>query len=186
MAGVALDSDLRATIRRLTQTHQTSPVNMTEPSNGYTVYSDINSQRQVPSESPRRDFYDTFELRAKVPQGFPSMAAMQMQWSNVGTFRTFEYLDWQQLTFCETQLSYLQDLLYKVDVAESKKMKGSQKSRVPFDKNKFMDCCLETPDMDVYGTSVADDDTSNYEFTIVREKLYAHIERISKEHRMIP
>jgi hypothetical protein len=119
-----------------------------------------------------------------VPQGFPSMAAMQMQWSTVGTFRTFEYLDWRRATFYETQLSYLQDLLYKLDVEESKKMKGLQKERVPFNKDNFRDCCLNSSD--VSETLLSDDDVSHIEFTILRENIYAHVERISKQHRMLP
>lgn len=164
--------------------------------------------RPLNPTSPTKDFYDMNELSKCLlnvlnnstvisdtghwliseagkyaPPGFPSMAATQSQWPNAGTFRTFEYLYWRRLAFTESELSYLQDLLHKLDVEESKKMMGSQRVRVPFNKNKFMDCWLDSSHE--YGTTTLNDDTSsNNEFATVRENIYTHAKRISKEHGM--
>ncbi|KAI0106393.1 hypothetical protein GGR51DRAFT_571345 [Nemania sp. FL0031] len=158
---------------------------MAEPS---TIYSDINSRRTPLSDAEdqprRRHFYDAYDLRAVAPQGFPSMAAMQAQWSNTGTFRTFEHLNWRQLGFYETKLSYLESQLHKLDIAEARKMKGAQKSKLPFNKKSFRDCCFEDSSLaHMSETLGVEENTLQDEFNDLREKLYAHIECVSKKHR---
>ncbi|RYC65385.1 hypothetical protein CHU98_g821 [Xylaria longipes] len=165
---------------------------MAEPLHNSTIYSDINHRRALPlsdaKPAPRRHhFYETDELRAVAPPGFPSMAAMQMQWSNTGTFRTFDYLNWRRLKFYETKLSYLEGQLHRLDAAEAKTMDGSQKSKLPFNKESFVDCCLRGSDASYMPEALA---AGNYmtqdEFTDLREKLYAHIECVStKYHELV-
>ncbi|KAI0447490.1 hypothetical protein F4803DRAFT_546008 [Xylaria telfairii] len=185
MAGVGLDFNLRGPIGQPTHAPRTGSVNMAELPDCSTIYAAINHGRAFPSSDVepalRRDhFYDTDELRTVVPQGFPSIAAMQMQWSNTGTFRTFDYLNWRRLKFYETKLTYLEGQLYKLDRAEAKTTDGSHKSKFPFNKDIFMDCCFRGSDApDMPEALVAD---GQDEFSNLRERLYAHIERLSAKH----
>lgn len=120
-----------------------------------------------------------------MPEGFPSMAAMQMEWSSTRTFRTFEYLNLRQLGFYETKLSYLEDQLHKLDAAEARIMRGSQKLKLPFNKKIFIDCCFgESDPLYMSEAPGTDEDLLRDEINDLREKLYAHIESISKKHRM--
>ncbi|KAJ8133420.1 hypothetical protein O1611_g203 [Lasiodiplodia mahajangana] len=185
MAETAFDFNLGA----IASTPRTCPPNMAEPS---TIYSDINRRRTPLSDADgqprRRHFYETEDLRAVAPQGFPSMAAMQTQWSNTGTFRTFEYLNWRQLGFYETKLSYLESQLHKLDVAEARKMKGAQRSSLPFNKKSFMDCCVEDSSLAHMSETLpreTERDSLQDEFNDVREKLYDRIECVSKKHRKL-
>lgn len=120
-----------------------------------------------------------------VPKGFPSMAAMQTQWSSTRTFRTFEYLHLRQLRFYETKLSYLQDELHRLDVLEDGMMRGSQRTKLPFNRKMFIDCCFREPDPS-YMSEAPETEENALEDKIndLREKLYAHMENISKKHRM--
>ncbi|KAI0459921.1 hypothetical protein F5B21DRAFT_202746 [Xylaria acuta] len=189
MAGAGLDFDLRTSIGQSTYATRTSPVNMAESPSRYTIYSDINHRRASPppNEKPalqRHHFYDTGELRAVAPRGFPSMAATQMQWSNTGTFRTFDYLNWRRLDFYETKLTYLEGQLHRLDVAEAKMMDGSQKYKLPFNKEVFMDCYSRGSNASYIPEALAmDGHMSQDEITDLREKLYAHIECVSTKHR---
>lgn len=111
-----------------------------------------------------------------------------MQFANAGTFRTFDYLHWRQLDFYETQLSYLENQLHRLDVAEDKTMRGSQKSKFPFNKEKFADCCLKEPPsvsgfVHIPEAPEGDDGVLQDEFVALRERLYAHIECVSKKYR---
>ncbi|KAI0490586.1 hypothetical protein F4859DRAFT_13009 [Xylaria cf. heliscus] len=189
MAGADFNFDLPASIRKLTCAPQTRPINMTESPHHYTIHSDINHRRTLPLSDAtptlrRHQFYDTDDLRAVAPQGFSSLAAMQTKWSNTGTFRTFDYLNWRRLQFYETKLTYLEGQLHRLDIAEAKMIKdGSQKSKVPFNKEIFMDCCLEGSEVSYLPeTLAADCHVAQDEFTDLREKLYAHIERVSTKH----
>lgn len=110
---------------------------------------------------------------------------MQMHWPNTGTFRTFDYLNWRRLKFYETKLTYLEGQLHRIDSAEAKTTDGSHKSKLPFNKDIFMDCCFrgsDTPDMPE--ALVADGHASQDEFSNLRERLYAHIECVSTKYRM--
>ncbi|KAI1122126.1 hypothetical protein F5Y10DRAFT_81846 [Nemania abortiva] len=158
---------------------------MAEPS---TIYSDVNQRRTPLSDAegqPRRyHFYDTSDLRAVAPQGFPSMAAMQTQWSNTGTFRTFEHLNWRQLGFYETKLSYLESQLHNLDVAEARRLNGTQKSKLPFSKKNLVDCRFGDSDPPYVSEAPdADQNMLQDEFNDLREKLYVEIECVSKKHR---
>ncbi|KAI1753544.1 hypothetical protein F4782DRAFT_545761 [Xylaria castorea] len=182
MAGVGLNFDLHASIGQSVYAPQTNPINMAESPHHYTIYSDINHRRALPTLR-RHNFYVTDELRAIAPRGFPSIAAMQTQWSNTGTFRTFDYLNWRRLKFYESKLSYLEGQLHRLDVAEAKTTDGSQKSNLPFNKEIFMDCCFGGSDASYMPeVQVADGYMSQDELADLREKLYAHVECISKKH----
>jgi len=125
------------------------------------------------------------------------MAAMQALWPNIGTFRTFEYLHWRELQVCESQLSYLQDQLHKLDVEELEKLNGEQRARVPFDKSIFNDCLPDMPTTDASDntipetlntlatdiTSVSDTDNFKAESIRRRQNLSNHIYRLLKKER---
>ncbi|KAI0533758.1 hypothetical protein GGR58DRAFT_96982 [Xylaria digitata] len=167
-----------------------SPSNMAELSGHGTIYSDVchrrmsDPERQDPSTSWMGHFYSASDLGSIAPKGFPSMAATKAFWPGAGTFRTFECLYWRQLDFYETKLSYLENKLYKLDVTEGERIKGQKKCRVPFNKNIFMDCCPGDSDpLYVSGMPEANENMSQDEFTDLREKLFAHIESLSKKHR---
>ncbi|GAP83975.2 hypothetical protein SAMD00023353_0602570 [Rosellinia necatrix] len=151
------------------------------------MLSAVNYHReQAPdTEGPSRirSFFDTENLEEIVERGFPSMAAMQTRRSNAGTFRTFEYLNWRLLNHYETKLSYLQDQTYRLDAAESKAKRGSQKSKLPFNKNLYSDCYLKDPDSPCTSRGVTEEEnTSQDEFADSREKLFTHIEGLLKKH----
>ncbi|KAJ2994446.1 hypothetical protein NUW58_g1559 [Xylaria curta] len=161
---------------------------MAEPPNHHTIYSDAN-RRRMPVAGPEptptgRPYYDSEDLGDVAPLGFPSLAAMQTRWSNTGTFRTFEYLNWRQLKFYETKLSYLEDQLHNLDVVEAETMNGTQKSNLPFNKRSLVDCCpMVSEAYYMPETLEGGGHMSQDELAALREKLYAQIEYTSTKHR---
>ncbi|TGJ83883.1 hypothetical protein E0Z10_g4892 [Xylaria hypoxylon] len=141
------------------------------------------ADRQSLSTSRMDRFYSASDLRKSAPEGFPSMAAVKAFWPSTGTFRTFECLDWRQLEFYETKLCYLENKLYELDVAEGRTMMGLQRSQLPFNKKIFIDCSFRDSDPSyMSGALDANENMSQDEFTDLREKLFAHIECLTKKH----
>ncbi|GAW17432.1 hypothetical protein ANO14919_068890 [Xylariales sp. No.14919] len=180
----------RVTIER-THSSQTSPANMAEPSHDDAIYADIQHKRLSDGKNPSEmdswesRFYGDEEFRKLVPKGFPSMAAMKAFWHNTGTFRTFEYLDWRLLEFYGTKIGYLENRLYELDVAESKKRIGPQTTQVPFNKN-LADCCYRDSDpLYVAGALEANENMSQDEFINLRERLFAHYDHLSDKHHKV-
>ncbi|KAI0814308.1 hypothetical protein GGR55DRAFT_675599 [Xylaria sp. FL0064] len=148
------------------------------------ILSDINEYRKTLSLSDIErqdlsDLYDASYLEKVVPKGFPSMAVSKIRWPNAATFRTFKYLDFKRLEFYETKLAYLENQLHELEKIESTIMKGSQKNRVPFNKS-FINHHFR--DSDHLQLPELHENMSQDEINDRREILYAHIERLSKEH----
>ncbi|KAI1357518.1 hypothetical protein F5Y08DRAFT_333809 [Xylaria arbuscula] len=143
-------------------------------------------QSRSTSEEWRRQFYDTSELGSQVPNGFPSLAVGRASIPDTATFRTFEYLDWRQLHFYETKITYLEKLLFKLDIAEDKKIGGSQRTRVPFDK-KFFDNRNPQDSGPLYlsGVLEANEDMTEDELMYTKERLFGQIEFYKKKHRKL-
>ncbi|KAI0525508.1 hypothetical protein F5B22DRAFT_344848 [Xylaria bambusicola] len=141
-------------------------------------------ERQLYLDGPSRHFYDTEDLKSLTPKGFPSMAVGQTYAPNTATFRTFENLDWKLLHFYETKITFLENRLYDLDVAEDRMMGGSQRGRLPFNKETFMDCNFTGSDPpsipEALGTNGY---VSQDEFTDTRERIFTNIEFLRKKHR---
>ncbi|KAI1171825.1 hypothetical protein F4777DRAFT_33545 [Nemania sp. FL0916] len=152
------------------------------------IYAVVDRRRgAVPATEERPErflFYDNHERRAITPKGFPSMASMQAQWSNSGTFRIFEQIHWQMITYYQTKLSQLEYQIHELDSQEDEKLKGSQRSKLPFDKRQFMDCYIEeSRSLRISEPLETAVDTVQDEINDTREKLYAEWEQVAKNYR---
>ena len=109
------------------------------------------------------------------------------RWANTATFRTFEYLNWRQLEFYQTKIAFLEQRLLKLDNAEDKKMGGSQRSCVPFNKKSFDDVNLRDSDPLYLSKPLeANEDMSQEDFRATRERIFEHIDYYGKKYRMDP
>ncbi|KAI1419982.1 hypothetical protein F5Y12DRAFT_720068 [Xylaria sp. FL1777] len=159
-----------------------------------TIYEDVchrrvflsDLEKQTLSGSSTRHYYNTPQSELVVPRGFPSLATMRTCWPNTATFRTFEHLNWKQLDFYATKLSYLENQLHKLDKAEDRVMNGTQKNQVPFNKKSFADGHIQDLDL-VYVSEVleAPENMSQDDFTELRERLFAHIDSLWKKYRKL-
>ncbi|KAI1283948.1 hypothetical protein F5Y07DRAFT_407494 [Xylaria sp. FL0933] len=115
------------------------------------LYAQILADWRADGVEPTSDdeTYDSCDVEQVSVNGFPSIAAYHATYPNTRICRSFDYLNQRLLLHHQYQLTCLLGALADLDVegatkSETEGEKGSQP--LPFDKEKFISRCLQSPD----------------------------------------
>ncbi|KAI0423382.1 hypothetical protein F5Y09DRAFT_350597 [Xylaria sp. FL1042] len=154
------------------------------------LYSQILKDWRADGEEPSSDdeLYESYDIDQVAVKGFPSVAAYHATFPNTRICRSFDYPNQRLILTYQYQLTCLVGALADLDVESATKSetpgeKGSQP--VPFDKEKFISRCLQSPDyMSLVQIpqkregSEEDEQEKRDRIEAMRENLIANMERI--------